>query len=107
MQGLDGGLGFPVATRRRTKLSILFPLVSVSNRFPPNGNDSSPLSLRTSSFFIASLSKPKACHTTHAVSSLLIFIFQETKVSGMNLNSEQNAEIRVIKDEKKKKVELN
>lgn len=97
LQGLNGGLGFPVATRRCTKLSILFPFVSVSNRFPPNGNDSNPLSFSTTSstspsFLAPSFPKPNACNKTNAVNSFLHSIFhfflsfsKKPKVTGIGL----------------------
>jgi hypothetical protein len=53
LQGLGGKLLFPEATSRCTKLSILLALVSVNNRFPPNGNVSTPLSFSTSSSTLA------------------------------------------------------
>jgi hypothetical protein len=73
LQGLGGRLLLPEATRRCTKLSILCPLVSVNNRFPPNGNDSTPLSFNTSILGPTSISlaKPFACtHFTPSVQNL-------------------------------------
>lgn len=95
MHGLDGGLVFPVETRRCTKLSILFPFVSVSNRFPPNGNDSSPLSFSTSSShsvfpsLLTALPKLNACHITNAVNSTVTGLLFQI--------SDQNTEIVVQK----------
>lgn len=91
LQGLGGKLPFPVATRHCTKLSIICPLVSVNNRFPPNGNDSTPLSCKTSSSILGPttplLVNPFAC--AHSRRQSLPYLPESQKKKNRFVNSNQ------------------